>query len=185
MPQILTKTPSRMATPDARGNRTQSADERNALRSALGRFPTGVTVISTRAPGGQVHCMTVNSFASLSLDPPLILWALRAHSARFETFAQCELFSVNILSELQLDLARSHAAPTLAGVDANDWDEFLSDCPVVEGAAAHFVCRAGNHVRQGDHAILIGEVVKFAEYDRKPLLFMSGVYFAGSNLKPL
>ena len=65
-----------------------SNDTRLALRSALGRFATGVTVISAQTADGHVHCMTVNSFASLSLDPPLILWTLRTGSARYDTFSK-------------------------------------------------------------------------------------------------
>ncbi len=160
-------------------------EQRKALRSALGRFPTGVTVISTRTPDGHVHCMTVNSFASLSLDPPLILWALRTSSVRYATFANSKFFSVNVLSEVQLELARSHAMPVETGTPHHLWDEYLSDCPVIAGASAHFVCRTGNQVQQGDHSILIGEVVEFAESEHRPLLFMSGGYFAGSKLEPL
>ena len=164
-------------------NSSQPLDEIRALRSALGRYPTGVSVVSTQSPDGQVHCMTVNSFASLSLEPPLILWALRTRSVRFETFVNCALFSINVLAESQVDLARRHATPTRDAVDSHDWKGFLAGCPVVTGAVAQFVCRTDNQVQQGDHAIQIGEVIKFAEFERKPLLFMSGGYFAGSGLE--
>jgi flavin reductase (DIM6/NTAB) family NADH-FMN oxidoreductase RutF len=166
-------------------NSSQPLVERRALRTALGRFPTGVTVVATRSADGQVHCMTVNSFASLSLEPPLILWALRARSVRFETFVKCPVFSVNVLSESQVDVARRYATPTDHAVNSRDWKHFLSDCPVVQGAVAQFVCRTDNHVRQGDHAIQIGEVVDFATSDSRPLLFMAGGYFAGSRQAPL
>lgn len=166
-------------------NSSQSLDKSRALRSALGRYPTGVTVVATQSADGQVHCMTVNSFASLSLEPPLILWALRARSLRFETFVKCPLFSVNVLSESQIDLARRYATPTDIHVNSHDWKHFLSDCPVVQGAVAQFVCRTDNHVRQGDHAIQIGEVIDFAAFDSRPLLFMSGGYYAGSDQIPL
>ena len=130
--------------------------------------------------------MTVNSFASLSLQPPLILWALRARSVRFETFVKCQLFSVNVLAESQVDLARRHATPTTVSVNARDWKAFLSGCPVLQGAVAQFVCRADNHVRQGETtAIQIGEVITFAESECRPLLFMAGGYFAGSDQQPL
>jgi flavin reductase (DIM6/NTAB) family NADH-FMN oxidoreductase RutF len=155
-----------------------------ALRNALGRFATGVTVIATRCGKSRVHGMTVNSFTSLSLEPALILWTLRTASARYATFAHCELFSVNVLAENQLDIARRHARAR-PGVDASTWHGFRSECPVVEGASAQFVCRSRNVVHQGDHAILIGEIVDYAEFDRGPLLFVAGDYFSGSALTPL
>lgn len=131
-------------------------DEQRALRSALGRFATGVTV---------------NSFTSLSLDPALVLWTLRSGSTRYATFAHCGLFSISVLADNQVEVARCHARPA-EGIEARDWRGFRSGCPVVEGAAVQFVCRSRNVMPQGDHAILIGEVVEFADFDRKPLLFV-------------
>lgn len=160
-------------------------DERTALRTALGRFATGVTVICAQTPEGHVHCMTVNSFASLSLDPPLILWTLRTGSARYDTFSKAAAFSVNVLSESQIELSRKHARPPTDGFSGRNWKAFLGDCPIIEGASAHFVCRGHTEVKKGDHVILIGEVTEFAEYDHPPLLFMGGKYFSGSSLKPL
>jgi len=78
---------------------------KTSLRSALGRFATGVTVISAQTEDTHVHCMTVNSFASLSLDPPLILWTLRSRSARYHTFSKTHAFSVSVLAETQIDIA--------------------------------------------------------------------------------
>ena len=86
-----------------------------ALRSALGRFATGVTIVATESADGHVHCMTVNSFASLSLDPPLVMWTLRSRSARYETYSHCKMFSVSVLAESQIDLARKHARPPPSG----------------------------------------------------------------------
>jgi flavin reductase (DIM6/NTAB) family NADH-FMN oxidoreductase RutF len=160
-------------------------DERTALRTALGRFATGVTVICAQTPDSHVHCMTVNSFASLSLDPALILWTLRTGSARYETFSRAGAFSVNVLAESQLDISRKHAKPPTDGFSARNWNGFLGGCPIIEGASAHFVCRRHTEVKKGDHLILIGEVTDFAEYHHAPLLFMGGKYFAGSSLKPL
>ncbi len=169
------------AEPGADDGSSQPLNELRALRSALGCYPTGVTVVATQSQDGLVHCMTVNSFASLSLEPPLILWSLRAHSARFDTFVKCELFSVNVLSESQIDLARRHATPANSAANAGEWNTFLSGCPVVNGAVVQFVCRPDHHVHRGDHAIQIGKVITFAEFDHKPLLFMRGGYFAGSR----
>jgi flavin reductase (DIM6/NTAB) family NADH-FMN oxidoreductase RutF len=160
-------------------------DPRLALRSALGRFATGVTVISAQTADKHVHCMTVNSFASLSLDPPLILWTLRSRSARYHTFSKTNEFSVSVLAETQMDIARKHAAPPPDGFAHRDWKHYLKGCPIIEGASAHFICKGHTEVNKGDHVILIGEVTEFAEHHHPPLVFMGGKYFSGSSLKQL
>ncbi len=160
-------------------------DARLALRSALGRFATGVTVISAKTGENHVHCMTVNSFTSLSLDPPLILWTLRTRSARYQTFSKTDEFSVSVLAENQIDIARKHAAPPPEGFAHRNWKNFLKGCPIIEGASAHFICRGHTEVNKGDHVILIGEVTEFAEHLHPPLLFMGGKYYASSSLKQL
>lgn len=179
---------SRAATlripPTASAPASAPAEGQRALRSALGRFATGVTIIATRCAESRVHSITVNSFTSLSLDPALILWTLRTQSARYATFAHCALFSVNVLAESQVDIARRHARAS-SGIMASRWRGFKSECPVLEGASAQFVCRTRNVVQEGDHAILIGEVLDFVDFDREPLLFVAGGYFSGSVLTRL
>ena len=160
-------------------------DPRLALRSALGRFATGVTVIAAQTADKHVHCMTVNSFASLSLDPPLILWTLRSRSARYHTFSKTHEFSVSVLAETQMDIARKHAAPPPDGFAHRDWKHYLKGCPIIEGASAHFICKGHTEVNKGDHVILIGEVTEFAEHHHPPLVFMGGKYYSGSSLKQL
>ncbi len=162
-----------------------NSDPKMALRSALGRFATGVTVIAAQTPDQHVHCMTVNSFASLSLDPPLILWTLRSRSARYNTFSKTHAFSVSVLAETQMDIARKHATPPADGFAERNWSAFLGDCPIIEGASAHFVCKGHTEVHKGDHVILIGEVTDYTEFNRPPLVFMGGKYYSGSSLQPL
>ena len=158
---------------------------RRALRTALGRFPTGVAVVTAESADGHIHCMTVNSFTSLSLNPPLVMWALRTDSTRFDAMTRCGQFSVNVLAEAQVELARRHAVapPQLAPVA--EWDAHLEDCPVIAGAAAHFVCRPSAQLLQGDHTLLVGEVLHFADNGRLPLLFMSGGFYSGRSLTAL
>ncbi len=171
--------------PAAKAKTAQHADSRTALRSALGRFATGVTVIAAQTPDHHVHCMTVNSFASLSLDPPLILWTLRSSSARYQTFSKTEAFSVSVLAETQFDIARKHAMPPADGVAERNWKAFLGGCPIIEGASAHFICKGHTEVNKGDHVILIGEVTDFAKHHHPPLVFMGGKYYSGSSLQLL
>jgi flavin reductase (DIM6/NTAB) family NADH-FMN oxidoreductase RutF len=159
--------------------------QHKALRSALGRFPTGVTVVTAVGPNERVHCMTVNSFTSLSLEPPLVMWALRSNSARHAILTQCTTFAVNVLAESQIELARVHSKgqPTLCAVD--DWHSFVDGCPVLAGAAAHFVCRSAGQMNQGDHTLLLGEICRFSEGESNPLLFMSGDFYSSAALQPL
>lgn len=160
-------------------------ETKSSLRSALGRFATGVTVIAAQTADQHVHCMTVNSFASLSLDPPLILWTLRSRSARYHTFSQTHAFSVSVLSESQIDIARRHAMPPPDGFAHREWKAYLGGCPIVEDASAHFICKGHTEVNKGDHVILIGEITEFAEHKHPPLLFMGGKYYSSSSLKLL
>ena len=160
-------------------------ETKSSLRSALGRFATGVTVIAAQTADQHVHCMTVNSFASLSLDPPLILWTLRSRSARYHTFSQTHAFSVSVLAETQIDIARRHAMPPPDGFAHREWKAYLGGCPIVEGASAHFICKGHTEVDKGDHVILIGEITEFAEHKHPPLLFMGGKYYSSSSLKLL
>lgn len=155
----------------------------SALRSALGRYPTGVTIVSAVGADSHVHCMTVNSFTSLSLDPPLVMWALRAKSTRYETMVNSSIFSVSVLAESQLDLARLHSTSPHRPCALDSWGAFLEGCPVIAGACAHFVCKSSGQVRQGDHTLLVGEISHFAEGHSEPLLFMSGGYYSGAGVK--
>lgn len=156
-----------------------------ALRSAFGRFPTGVTVVTMAGADGNVHCMTVNSFTTLSLEPPLVMWALRNSSTRHEVLAGTDRFAVSVLAASQVDLARRHAAfpPQLQSLAL--WPALLDDVPVIEGAAAHFVCRRSGEMPQGDHLLLFGEVLRFAEHGHEPLLFMAGSFYSGQGLQRL
>ncbi len=176
---------TRVTPPPAGRAPPAAADPRLALRSALGRFATGVTVIAAQTADKHVHCMTVNSFASLSLDPPLILWTLRTQSARYQTFSKTEEFSVSVLAETQIDIARKHAAPPPEGFAHRGWKAYLKGCPIIEGASAHFICKGHTEVNKGDHVILVGEVTEFAEHHYPPLVFMGGKYYSSSSLKPL
>lgn len=163
----------------------EDAAAQRALRSAFGRFPTGVTVVTMAGADGNVHCMTVNSFTSLSLEPPLVMWALRSSSGRVELLGAAERFAVSVLAESQVALARQHAAfpPQLQPLAA--WTALLDGVPVIEDAAAHFVCRRTGQMPQGDHIVLFGEVQRFAEHNREPLVFMSGGFYSGQGLRRL
>jgi flavin reductase (DIM6/NTAB) family NADH-FMN oxidoreductase RutF len=151
----------------------------HALRGALGRFTTGVTIITcVDAAGGRVG-LTANSFNALSLDPPLVLWSLRKVSPSLSSFEAAQHFAVNVLGEAQVELSRRFAGPQAGGGDRFDegsWSAGLGGAPVLAGCAAVFECeRVGVH-DGGDHRLFIGRVLRMADIAIAPLVFQGGHY---------
>lgn len=144
------------------------------LRDALGCFATGVTVITTMTPAGPLG-MTANSFSSVSLDPPLILWSPARKSRRFPAFEAAAYFAVHVLSEGQLELAELFAG---AGDDfeAVEFTQGLGEVPLIDGCAARFECRHAAGHDGGDHLIVVGEVLRLEQADLPPLLYHRGSY---------
>lgn len=147
-----------------------------AFRNALGHFATGIAVVTTLGREGQPLGLTVNSFNSVSLDPPLILWSLARHLPLRADFEACEHYAVNVLAEDQQWLSRRFAgreADKFAGVAV---DPGLGGVPLLAGCCARFECR--NTVRHpgGDHLVFISEVLRFDRAERAPLLFHGGAY---------
>jgi len=155
---------------------TVAAVDTAHLRRALGMFATGVTIVATRAASGEPVGLTVNSFSSVSLAPPLVLWSLAHKAASYETFAACATFSVSVLAVDQWQLAERFArsgGDKFAGVAVRDGSAGM---PLIEGAAAHFVCRVAARHPGGDHDILIGEVLACDHGDRRPLIYTRGQF---------
>ena len=146
------------------------------LRRALGAFVTGVTVVTTRTAAGDPVGITVNSFNTVSLSPPLVLWSLSLRAACFDAFVQSSHFAVNVLGANQRPLSERFAATggdKFAGVA---WRKALADMPLLEGTAASFICRNAHRFPGGDHLIFVGEVVAFAKGTRAPLVYANGGY---------
>jgi flavin reductase (DIM6/NTAB) family NADH-FMN oxidoreductase RutF len=144
------------------------------LRDALGRFATGVTVVTTMTPGGPLG-ITANSFASLSLDPPLVLWSPARVSSRFAAFEAASHFTVHVLAADQRPLAE-HFARLGGGFEAFGFDRGLGEAPLLRGCAARFECRHAARFDGGDHLICVGEVLRIAQDDRPPLIYHHGGY---------
>ncbi len=148
------------------------------FRDALAQFATGVTIITARAPHGFVG-FTANSFNSVSLDPPLVIWSLAHHSRSLAAFEAAERYAVNVLASDQVALARRFSRPHLdrfAGV-AFQLDE--AGAPLIEGCAAWLECRHHALHPAGDHMLFIGEVLSAAHHRMPPLLWHSGRYRVG------
>jgi len=161
---------------EKRGQAEHDRFDRRELRRALGQFATGVTVVTARADDGRRIGVTANSFTSLSLDPPLVLWCLAKGAPSLPEFLESGHFAVNVLAADQHHLSRQFSTPApdkFAGVPVS---EGPGGVPLLDGVLARFTCR---HVRNhdgGDHVIFIGEVERFEEFDGEPLVFHSGFY---------
>ncbi|MCK6433418.1 MAG: flavin reductase family protein [Aquabacterium sp.] len=148
----------------------------SALRRALGRFATGVTIVTCRGMDGTAVGLTVNSFAALSLKPPLVLWSLRAASPSVTPFQQATGFAVNVLAQSQVALSRRFASVVPDRFSVGEWRPGLQDLPVLAGCAAVFECRLVSHQEAGDHVLFIGEVLRMTEHAVAPLVFQGGHY---------
>ena len=142
------------------------------FRDALGTFPTGVCVITCVGPDGPLG-MTANSFASLSLAPPLILWSPSRHSRRGDAYAKADRFALHVLAEDQEDLARAFVKD---GTAFGDRTEELDGLPLLPGCAARFVCDTHAVLDGGDHHLILGRVRVVERRDAVPLVFAQGSY---------
>ncbi len=150
-----------------------SADPR-AFRDALGQFGTGVTVITCECDQGPLG-ITANSFASVSLDPALVLWSPGKFSKRYPAFCDARHYAIHVLAEDQLGMGGAFAKD---GFDFSvcDWYRSAENVPVIKGCLARFECRKVAEHDAGDHAIIVGEVIRAATAPGTPLLFAQGQY---------
>ena len=152
-------------------------DQRD-FRTALGTFPTGVCLITTLGPGGERVGLTVNSFSSVSLDPPMVLWSLARSANCAAVFRDAEYFAINVLAATDAVLSSHFAKP---GADkfaafAERFSAGLGAVPLLEGAVANFECHSRYRKYGGDHIILIGVVERYRHTELPPLLFHRGRY---------
>lgn len=147
-----------------------------ALRSALGRFTTGVTIATCRDADGRAIGLTCNSFNSLSLDPPLVLWSLRAASPALAAFREASHFAINVLAEGQVDLSRRFASAVQDRFAEGQWADGIGGAPVLSGCTAVFECASHSQQEAGDHVLFIGQVERMHEAALPPLLFQAGHY---------
>jgi flavin reductase (DIM6/NTAB) family NADH-FMN oxidoreductase RutF len=146
------------------------------FRNALGTFATGVTIITAMADDGKPYGLTCNSFASVSLNPPLVLWSLGMYSQGLPIFQNASHFAVNVLGASQQALASTFAKSTTDRFAGVSWKPGLGNAPLLADCVAHFQCRAANRYYGGDHVIFLGAVEAYGYNKREPLLFASGGY---------
>lgn len=159
-------------------HRLEPGPDPHHLRQALGRFATGVTIVTCLDAQGHPVGLTANSFNALSLDPPLILWSLRLKSPSLAAFAAAPHFTVNVLADDQLALSRRFARPGADKFALGAWSPGLGGAPALEGCVARFECEQHAAQEAGDHMLFIGRVRRTHENGGTPLLFHGGAYRA-------
>jgi flavin reductase (DIM6/NTAB) family NADH-FMN oxidoreductase RutF len=147
------------------------------LRTALGLFATGVAVITTRCRSGRLAGLTANSFAAVSLEPPLVLWSLSQDAPSMACFRGAQYFAVNVLSVRQRSLSRHFSLPQPDKFCGIAYAIGVGGCPLLDGALAHFECGIENTIPGGDHLIFLGRVLRVAYRDGEPLIFVTGGYW--------
>jgi len=148
------------------------------LRRALGAFATGITVISILDAAGKPQGITVNSFNSVSLEPPLILWSLALSNPNFEAFQTAKRFAVNILAEDQMAISNRFASlldNKFVGIETRAG---LENVPLLDGCAAILECLTETLYPGGDHLIILGRVERLHRHSRPPLIYHDGNYAA-------
>ena len=147
-----------------------------AFRDALGSYPTGVAVITTLEKGGKPIGMTVNSFSSVSLDPPLVLWSIDKKSAFFEVFIHTDHYAVHILRRDQQQLSHDFSRADPAHFAEVEYEKGIADLPLLKSCSALFQCEVRSRYDEGDHVILIGRVLDIRNFPAESLVFVEGGY---------
>lgn len=147
------------------------------FRKALGFFSTGVTIITAVGVRGQLLGVTANSFSSVSLEPPLVLFSLDRRALSLTNFLSTEHFAVNVLAVNQIDLAKSFAIAMADKWSGVEWESWEHGCPIIKGCHAAFECAIAYTHEGGDHVIFVGEVKRFSiDENLRPLIYYRGNY---------
>jgi flavin reductase (DIM6/NTAB) family NADH-FMN oxidoreductase RutF len=174
----MTDAPKHPQSPDPAGELASghSLIDPRDFRNALGAYATGVTVITAAAADGKPYGLTCNSFASVSLNPPLVLWSLVIYSQNMGIFQNASHFAVNVLGASQEALATKFATPSEDKFAGVEWQPGLGNAPILKDGVANFQCRAVDRYYGGDHVIFLGAVEAYAYNRNEPLLFARGGY---------
>lgn len=146
-------------------------DKQATFKAVMGSYPTGVTIITTKTEEGVPIGLTVNSFASVSLDPLLVLWSIDHSASSLEVFKQAKKFAVNILSSNQTEQCQLFASKEKNRFDHCSWHSSNHDLPILEDSLATLQCEVYQLVEAGDHTIVIGKVIEIDKHEKEPLLY--------------
>jgi 3-hydroxy-9,10-secoandrosta-1,3,5(10)-triene-9,17-dione monooxygenase reductase component len=144
------------------------------FRRALSSFATGVAVVTTTDAHGARVGMTISSFNSVSLDPPLVLWSIAEDAYSYDAFMSADYFAVLVLTEGQQDLASRFARKSINKFEGLECHEGVHGLPLLSEFAACFECRTEYRYDGGDHKIIVGRVLRFEDRETDPLIFYRG-----------
>lgn len=148
------------------------------FRTALGMFATGVTIVTARTADGEWVGLTANSFNSVSLDPPLVLWSLSRAAASMPAFQAGSHYAINVLGADQQALALRFASKGVDRFADVEFEEGAGGAPILAGAAATFECFNRSRYEEGDHVIFVGEVERCTHREgASPLLYHGGKFY--------
>ncbi len=152
--------------------------QHRSLRDAFGQFATGVTVVTARDKNDKPIGLTANSFASVSLDPPLVSWCVDKSSTRFTEFTDAKYFTISVLTANQQDASNLFAMRSWDETVFNDaqWFEGVNKVPQIPGVSARFHCETAHLYEGGDHIIIVGSVLEYESEADEPLVFFQGDY---------
>ncbi|OMP66504.1 flavin reductase family protein [Domibacillus epiphyticus] len=141
------------------------------FKEVMGNYPTGVTIVTAADHNGEPVGLTVNSFASVSLDPLMILWSIDHKVSTINAFTEGKKFAVHILAGDQQELCKTFASKNVDRFSTCDWRFSENSLPIIEGAFAVLQCKTFKQVEAGDHTVLIGEVIDIQIEKRDPMLY--------------
>lgn len=155
------------------------SDPNRLLKNAFARYATGVAIVACQGPHGEPLAITINSFTSVSLQPPMVLWCLETRASLYAAFMAAPSYAVSVLGSEQQAVSTRFATPKQHGMTDDQIERRTTGAPLLKGRLAGFDCTvAARHVA-GDHVILIGEVVSFDSRDGTPLLYAGRSYAVG------
>lgn len=155
---------------------TAASTDTKRFRAALGAFATGVTIVTTRSAAGEDIGLTANSFNSVSLDPPMVLWSLSKKARSLQAFLESGHFAVHVLAANQDALSHVFATAGADKFSGLNIERGAGGTPLLDGCSARFQCRTAFTYEGGDHMIFVGQVEAFDDFGRAPLLFHGGRY---------
>jgi flavin reductase (DIM6/NTAB) family NADH-FMN oxidoreductase RutF len=155
---------------------TPAAIDPLLYRRTCAKFATGITVVTVADEHGRPHGVTVNSFSSVSLQPPLVLVSIDLKNSLLGHFISCTSFAINVLAEDQEPLSHRFASANENRFEGVSWSKAKSGSPLLDGAIAHLECSVARRFEVGDHTLLIGEVLRAGFHGGKPLVFFDSSY---------
>jgi flavin reductase (DIM6/NTAB) family NADH-FMN oxidoreductase RutF len=154
----------------------QNSSDRRTFRNALGEFATGITVVTAHDSDGKALGVTINSFASVSLEPPLVLWSLGRNSSSLAVFESCSHYAINVLAADQVGFSQRFSQSGRDELSDIELSIGAGGAPILPGCCAWFECRNEMRYPGGDHLILVGLVESFHRQEKLPLVFHRGRY---------